>query len=82
MLASSGNALALEPDQPVDEKQYELRELFSVRGALVKRQTKARISEAVDYGVLEGRLFGHPGVEVERPSKLWSRGKKSGRKSS
>jgi transposase len=40
MLASFGNALALEPDQPIDEKQYELRELFSARGALIKDRTR------------------------------------------
>lgn len=40
MLASFGNALALEPDQPTDEKQYELRELFSARGALIKDRTR------------------------------------------
>jgi transposase len=40
MLASFGNALALEPDQPVDGKQFELRELFSSRGALIKDRTR------------------------------------------
>lgn len=40
MLASFGNAFALEPDQPIDEKQYELRELFSARGALIKDRTR------------------------------------------
>lgn len=40
MLASFGNALSLEPDQPLDEKQYELRELFSSRGALIKDRTR------------------------------------------
>lgn len=61
MLANMGNALAFVPDQPLDEKQYELKELFSSRGglmkdrtrlinrlqtlALVKRQTKARIDQ-------------------------------------
>jgi hypothetical protein len=33
-----------------------------VLGTIPPRQT---ISEAVDYGVLECRVFGHPGVEVE-----------------
>ena len=32
MLASFGNALALEPDLPIDGKQFELKELFSSRG--------------------------------------------------
>ena len=36
MLASFGNALALEPDQPIDGKQFELKELFSSRGGLIK----------------------------------------------
>jgi transposase len=36
MLARFGSALTLELDTPIDEKQYELRELFSARGALVK----------------------------------------------
>ena len=36
MLARFGSALTLEPDTPIDEKQYELRELFSARGSLVK----------------------------------------------
>ena len=40
MLAKMGRALALEPDQPLDEKQYELRELFSSRGALIKDRTR------------------------------------------
>ena len=40
MLASFGNALALEPDNPVDGKQFELRELFSSRGALIKDRTR------------------------------------------
>lgn len=40
MLASFGKSLALEPDQPIDEKQYELRELFSARGALIKDRTR------------------------------------------
>lgn len=40
MLASFGNAFALEPDQPIDEKQYEIRELFSARGALIKDRTR------------------------------------------
>ncbi|MGA9409826.1 MAG: transposase, partial [Roseobacter sp.] len=39
-LASFGNAFALEPDQPIDEKQYELREVFSARGALIKDRTR------------------------------------------
>jgi transposase len=40
MLASFGNALTLEPDQPIDEKQYELRELFSSRSALIRDRTR------------------------------------------
>jgi transposase len=40
MLASFGNALALEPDQPIDGKQFELKELFSSRGALIKDRTR------------------------------------------
>jgi len=40
MLARFGNSLALEPDQPLDKKQYELRELFSSRGALIKDRTR------------------------------------------
>ena len=40
MLASFGNALALEPDRPIDENQYELKELFSSRGALIKDRTR------------------------------------------
>lgn len=40
MLAIFGNALALEPDQPIDGKQFELKELFSSRGALIKDRTR------------------------------------------
>ena len=40
MLASFGNALSLEPDQPVDGEQFDLRELFSARGALIKDRTR------------------------------------------
>jgi transposase len=40
MLASFGNALALEPDQPIDGKQFELKELFSSRGGLIKDRTR------------------------------------------
>ena len=40
MLSKMGRALALEPDQPLDEKQHELRELFSSRGALIKDRTR------------------------------------------
>lgn len=40
MLASFGRALSLEPDQPVDEEQFDLRELFSARGALIKDRTR------------------------------------------
>jgi transposase len=40
MLAGFGSALALEPDQPVDGKQFELKELFSSRGALIKDRTR------------------------------------------
>jgi transposase len=36
MLASFGNALALEPDRPIDGKQFELKELFTSRGGLIK----------------------------------------------
>ena len=36
MLASLGNALALEPDQPIDGKQFELNVLFSSSGVLIK----------------------------------------------
>jgi len=40
VLAKMGSALALEPDQPLGEKQYELRELFSSRGALIRDRTR------------------------------------------
>ncbi|WP_245417927.1 IS110 family transposase [Cohaesibacter celericrescens] len=40
MLANFGNALRLEPDQPLDDKQHELKELFSSRGALIKDRTR------------------------------------------
>ena len=40
VLAKLGSALALEPDQPLDDKQYELRELFTARGALIKDRTR------------------------------------------
>ncbi|MBL4733696.1 MAG: IS110 family transposase [Rhizobiaceae bacterium] len=40
MLAYMGSALALEPDHPLDEKQYELKELFSSRGGLMKDRTR------------------------------------------
>lgn len=40
MLASFGRALSLEPDQPVDGEQFDLRELFSARGALIKDRTR------------------------------------------
>ena len=40
MLASFGSALALEPDLPIDGKQFELKELFSSRGALIKDRTR------------------------------------------
>jgi transposase len=40
MLASFGNALSLEADQPVDGEQFDLRELFSARGALIKDRTR------------------------------------------
>jgi len=40
MLASFGNALSLEPDQPVDGEQFDLRELFSARGGLIKDRTR------------------------------------------
>lgn len=40
MLARFGKALALEPDQPIDGKQFELKELFSSRGALIKDRTR------------------------------------------
>ena len=40
MLASFGNALNLEPDLPLDDKQYELKELFSSRGGLIKDRTR------------------------------------------
>lgn len=39
MLANFGNALSLEPDQPVDGEQIDLRELFSARGGLIKDRT-------------------------------------------
>ena len=42
MLARFGSALTLEPDTPIDEKQYELRELFSARGALVKDRIRLK----------------------------------------
>ena len=41
MLAGFGNALALEPDQPIDGKQFEIKELFSSRGALIKDRTRS-----------------------------------------
>ena len=40
ILANFGNALGLEPDQPLDDKQHELKELFSSRGALIKDRTR------------------------------------------
>ena len=40
MLASFCNALALESDQPLNENQYELKELFSSRGGLIKDRTR------------------------------------------
>ena len=40
MLASFGRALSLEPDQPVDGEQFDLRKLFSARGALIKDRTR------------------------------------------
>jgi transposase len=40
MLANFGNALSLEPDQPVDGEQIDLRELFSARGGLIKDRTR------------------------------------------
>ena len=39
MLASFGNDLAVKPDQPIDDKQYKLKELFSSRGGLIKDRT-------------------------------------------
>ena len=47
MLASFGNALTLEPDHPVDGKQFELKELFSSRGALIKDRT--RLTNRLQY---------------------------------
>ena len=41
MLAGFGNALALEPGQPIDGKQFEIKELFSSRGALIKDRTRS-----------------------------------------
>ena len=40
MLAKLGSSLDLEPDQPLDEKQHELKELFSSRGGLMKDRTR------------------------------------------
>lgn len=40
MLASFGNALSLEPDQPVDGEQFDLRELFNARTGLIKDRTR------------------------------------------
>jgi transposase len=40
MLASFGSALALEPDHPISGEQFELKELFSSRGALIKDRTR------------------------------------------
>lgn len=40
MLAGFGSALALEPDQPIDGKHFELKELFSSRGALIKDRAR------------------------------------------
>ena len=40
MLANMGSSLALELDQPLDGKQYELKELFSSRGSLMKDRTR------------------------------------------
>ena len=42
LLARFGSALTLEPDTPIDEKQYELRELFSARGSLVKDRIRLK----------------------------------------
>jgi transposase len=42
MLVRFGSALTLEPDTPIDEKQYELRELFSARGSLVKDRIRLK----------------------------------------
>jgi transposase len=41
MLANMGSALVFEPDHPLDEKQYELKELFSYRGGLMKDRTRS-----------------------------------------
>lgn len=40
VLANMGSALALGPDRPVDEKQHELKELFSSRGILIRDRTR------------------------------------------
>jgi transposase len=40
MLAKLGNSLALEPDHALDEKRYELKELFGSRGGLMKDRTR------------------------------------------
>lgn len=40
MLANFGRALSLEPDQPVAKQQFDLKELFSARGALIKDRTR------------------------------------------
>jgi transposase len=40
MLANFGNALSLEPDQPVDREQFDLRQLFGARGGLIKDRTR------------------------------------------
>ena len=40
MLASFGAALSLEPDQPVDGEQFDLRELFNARAGLIKDRTR------------------------------------------
>ncbi|WP_299593601.1 transposase, partial [uncultured Tateyamaria sp.] len=40
MLASFGAVLSLEPDQPVDSEQFDLRELFNARAGLVKDRTR------------------------------------------
>ncbi len=40
MLAKFGDAFSLEPDPPVDEEQFDLRELFNARAGLIKDRTR------------------------------------------
>lgn len=46
-LARMGAALALEPDEPMSEKQHELRDLQVARTALIKERTRLRNRSSV-----------------------------------